>query len=168
MQEHCIKISSKICFGYLLESPHWGDSNRYPKHMFYAEIRIKQGIFNIQFYPLWILYSSKFITMATYLGTNAVVVTRVHCITTNNSGMNLYLIHYMVKYRGREKKQGNFWGSRLDTMICDSSKIYNSPVGFTTDFSLSVVHALFVFFVGPCGCALLICLFFMFVQFVVL
>ena len=22
-----------LCFGYLLESPHWGDSNKYPKHM---------------------------------------------------------------------------------------------------------------------------------------
>ena len=25
--------SQNICFGYLLESPHWGDSNKYPKHM---------------------------------------------------------------------------------------------------------------------------------------
>ena len=32
MQEYCIKTSSNICFGYLLESPHWGDSNKYPKH----------------------------------------------------------------------------------------------------------------------------------------
>ena len=26
--------SRNICFGYLLESPHWGDSNKYPQHMF--------------------------------------------------------------------------------------------------------------------------------------
>ena len=45
MQKHCIKSSSNICFGYLLESPQRGDSNKYPKHMFYEEIRIKQGLF---------------------------------------------------------------------------------------------------------------------------
>ena len=45
MQEYCIKTSSNICFGYLLESPHWGDSNKYPKHIFYEEMRIK--------YVLW-------------------------------------------------------------------------------------------------------------------
>ena len=47
MQEHCIGTSSNICFGYLLESPHWGDSNKYPKHMFYEEIRTKQSASNI-------------------------------------------------------------------------------------------------------------------------
>ena len=45
MQEHCIRTSSNICFGYFLESPHWGDSNKYPKHIFYAEISIKQESF---------------------------------------------------------------------------------------------------------------------------
>ena len=45
MQEYCIKTSSNICFGYLLESPHWGDSNKYPKHMLCEEIWIKQGRF---------------------------------------------------------------------------------------------------------------------------
>ena len=76
MQGYCIKTSSNICFGYLLELPHWGDSNKYPKHMFYEEIRIKQGCY-ISFCPLRILYNSKFMLMATSLGTN-VVVTRVH------------------------------------------------------------------------------------------
>ena len=78
MQEYCIKTSSNICFGYLLESPHRGDSNKYPKHMFYEEIRIKQGLSYISFCPLRDLYNSKFILMATSLGTNAIVVTRVH------------------------------------------------------------------------------------------
>ena len=32
-------------FLYLLESPHWGVSNKYPKHMFYREIRTKQNLF---------------------------------------------------------------------------------------------------------------------------
>ena len=26
-------FSQNICFGYLLESPQWGDSNKYPKHL---------------------------------------------------------------------------------------------------------------------------------------
>ena len=78
MQEYCIKISSDICFEYLLELPHWGDSNKYPKHMFYEEIRIKQGLLYISFCTLKILYNSKLILMAS-LGTNAVVETRVHC-----------------------------------------------------------------------------------------
>ena len=81
MQKHCIKSSSNICLGNLLESPQIGDSYKYPKHMFYAEIRIKQGrpFLHIILSPLSILYNSKFIIMATFLGTNAVVVTRVHC-----------------------------------------------------------------------------------------
>ena len=79
MQKHCINSSSNICFGYLLESPPRGDSNKYPKHMFSEEIKIKQGLSYTLFCPLRILYNSKFITMATCLGTNAVVVTRVHC-----------------------------------------------------------------------------------------
>ena len=57
-----------------------GNSNKYPKHIFHEEIRIKQGLFYILFCPLKILYNSEFILMATSLGTNAVVVTRVHCI----------------------------------------------------------------------------------------
>ena len=93
MQEYCIKnfkqhmfwifvriASFNICFGYLLESPQWGDSNKYPKHMLCEEIRIKQGLCYVLFFPLRILYNSKFILMATALETNAVVVTRVHCM----------------------------------------------------------------------------------------
>ena len=80
MQEFCIKTSSNICFGYLLESPHWGNSNKYPKHMFCKEVRIKQGFSYIAFYPLRILNNSKFIIMATSLAINAVVVTTVHCM----------------------------------------------------------------------------------------
>ena len=48
--------------------------------MFFEEIRIKQGLSYISSCPLRILYKSKFIIMATSLGTNAVVVTKVLCI----------------------------------------------------------------------------------------
>ena len=85
MQKHCIKSSSNICFGYLLELPQRGlelpqrgSSNKYPKQMFCEEKRIKQGLSYISFCPLRILYNSKFIIMATFFGTNAVVM-RVHC-----------------------------------------------------------------------------------------
>ena len=74
MKEYCIKSSSNICFGYLLEPPHWGDSNKYPNYMFYEEIRIKQGLSDVSVCPLRILYNSKFIAMATSLVTNDVVV----------------------------------------------------------------------------------------------
>ena len=80
MQEYCFKTSSNICFGYLLESPQWGDSNKYPKPMFSEEIRIKQGLSYISFCPLRILYNSKFILMAKSFGTNVVAVTRFHCL----------------------------------------------------------------------------------------
>ena len=81
----------------MLESPQWGNSNTYPKHMFYEEIcfgcvdmcfvlmfyeeiRTKQNLSYISICSLSILYNSKFILMAMSLGTNDVVVTRVHCI----------------------------------------------------------------------------------------
>ena len=47
--KNCINTSSNIGFGYLLESPQRGDSNKYPKHMFYEEIKIKQGLSYISF-----------------------------------------------------------------------------------------------------------------------
>ena len=49
--------------------------------MFSGEIRIKQWLSYILFCPLRILYNDKFILKATSLGTNAIVVTRVHCMT---------------------------------------------------------------------------------------
>ena len=76
---YCIKTSSNLCFGYLLELPHWGNSNKYSKHMFYEEIIMKQGLCYISFCPLRLLYNRKFILMATSPETYAVVVTRVHC-----------------------------------------------------------------------------------------
>ena len=52
--------------------------------MFYEEIRTKQKLSYISMRSFRIFHNSKFILMATPLGTNNVVVTRVHCsvITT--------------------------------------------------------------------------------------
>ena len=74
MQKHYYSILQATCFGYLLESPHRGDSHKYPKHMFYEEIRIKYCICCISFCSLRILYNSKFILTAISLGTNADLV----------------------------------------------------------------------------------------------
>ena len=46
--------------------------------MFYEEIRTKQELSYISICSLNILYNSKFILMTTSLGTNAVIVMRVH------------------------------------------------------------------------------------------
>ena len=86
-----------ICFGYLLESPHRVDSNKYPKHTFYEEITIKHDICCILFCSLRILYNSKFILMAIYLGTNVVVVTRVHC-SCKRMSQSLFVLRDCKKY----------------------------------------------------------------------
>ena len=64
MQGYCTITSRNIYFGDLLES------DKYPKHMFYEEITIKQGIsyIHVSFCPLRILHNSKFSLMATSLG----------------------------------------------------------------------------------------------------
>ena len=47
--------------------------------MFYEEIMVKQCLSYISFCPFRILYYSKFVLMEMSLGTNVVVLTRVHC-----------------------------------------------------------------------------------------
>ena len=84
MQEYYHSILQvKYVFGYLLESPHRGDSNKYPKHTLYEEIRIKHGICCISFCSLKILLQQQSIS----LGTNAVVVTRAHYTSEDTQGM---------------------------------------------------------------------------------
>ena len=77
MQEYCIKTSSNMFWIFVRIDCL---SNKYQKHMFYEEIIIKQDLSHTSFFPLRILYNRKFILMATSLGTNAVVVTRVYYI----------------------------------------------------------------------------------------
>ena len=57
--------------------------------MLCEETRTKQYLSYISFCPLRILYDSKFIKMATSLGTNSVVVTRVHCMSYQKEGRAL-------------------------------------------------------------------------------
>ena len=91
--------SSNICFGYFLELPHRGNSNKYPKHMFYEEIRIKHSICCISFCSLRILYNSKFILMAISLETNVVVVKRGHCICRKMICFILYMYKWAYACR---------------------------------------------------------------------
>ena len=50
------------------------------QNMFSEEIRTKLDLSYISIWSLSVPYNSKFILKATSLGTNVVVVTRVHCI----------------------------------------------------------------------------------------
>ena len=52
-------------------------SNKYPKHMFYEEFRIKEAFLTQSFCILRILYNNKFILRAASLGTNYAVVMKV-------------------------------------------------------------------------------------------
>ena len=63
--------------------------------MFDEEIRTDLSYISIC--SLSTLYNSKFIVMATCLGTNAVVVTRVHCITQDRFHKFIYGINKIIK-----------------------------------------------------------------------
>ena len=129
MQEHLLfNTSRNICFGYLLETPHRGDSNKYPKQKVYEDLRIKHGICCIAFCS-YILYNSKFIIMVISFGTNAVVVTRVHCswsseTVTSTCGTNVILTSHVSfstckftdfhSFRGVFRGGGGGWVRRFD------------------------------------------------------
>ena len=72
--------------------------------MFYEEIRTKQGLSYIPICSLSSLYNSKFILMAMSLGTNAVVVTRVHCIARHTMTVRkvMYAVFFTI-YRSAIK-----------------------------------------------------------------
>ena len=59
--------------------------------MFYGEIKIKQCLFYISFCPFRILYNSKLIIMATFLGTNVVVVefSKIQCLHKRNENVRI-------------------------------------------------------------------------------
>ena len=95
MQEYCIWYLRNIWFGYLLELPQWGNSNKYPKHMIYEEKRTKQDLSYISICSLRILFNGNFILMATAFGTNAVFVLRVHSSSvTQVWSITLHFIHH--------------------------------------------------------------------------
>ena len=78
MRNYTRLLNEATCFGYLLESPHSEAILTNIQNIY--SVRTKQGLSYRAFCPYRILYNSKVILMATSLGTNAIVVTRVHCI----------------------------------------------------------------------------------------
>ena len=75
MLEYCFKYLKEI---FVLDIC-CSDSNKYPKHIFYEEIRTKLDISDISICSFSILYNGKFILMPVSSRTNAVVVMRVYC-----------------------------------------------------------------------------------------
>ena len=82
-----------MCIEDLLKSPQWGDSSNYPKHMFLClsvclnipysasvSIALKIQLWYVDLTQSCIILFNmdEFILMVTSLGTNAVVVIRVH------------------------------------------------------------------------------------------
>ena len=65
--------------------------------MFSEEVRIKQGLSQVSFCSLKILYNSKFILMASSFGTNAVIVMMVQCSIFEHP---VYWIPYLPKIIG--------------------------------------------------------------------
>ena len=89
----CKNIASKLQATYVLEeSPQWGNSNKYPKHMFYEEIIIKQGLYYISFCPLRILLQQQIHFNGNIFGNKCFkfVLTRVHYMVW------ITRVHYMV------------------------------------------------------------------------
>ena len=92
-------VWENIRFGYLLESPHLSDSNKYTKTYDLYKKR------TVQKYPLFMLYTgpyqvynSKFDFTAKSLVTNTVVIKRVLCVSLSLS-LLVYNYHSLGLYR---------------------------------------------------------------------
>ena len=125
----CFIILKDTCFEYLLKLPHRGDSNKFPKHMFCGEIRTIQDLSYISFCSVRILYNSKFILMATSLGTNAMIVAKVHCIR-----MVKFSFSFIVIFISSDRLQGRYPalpGPSLFTLknVHASSSLDMTPLG---------------------------------------
>ena len=95
-------ILRNIWCGYLLESPHWGASNKYPQHMFLTVNKERKGFLSLIILLYFgILYSGKLFIMAESKQTNAVVITRFFCST---AFPNKYALIQIPKRRGPFEK----------------------------------------------------------------
>ena len=47
LRKNIVFNNSRNMFGYLLESPHWGDSNKYPKHALRENMNITMHFLHI-------------------------------------------------------------------------------------------------------------------------
>ena len=111
--------------------------------MIYEEIRTKQDLSYISIYSLSILYNSKFILMATSLGTNAVVVTRVHCIS-------FIALDKMLFFQSKSIDTLLFSPQNICWVLIRTAlaRCFKPPVVYSTDHSKAVVPVLVLLF-GP-------------------
>ena len=94
-----------MCFGCLLESPRRGDSNKYPKHIFYKKIRTKQ---DLPYLSICSLSIQQIHFHVTSLGTNAVVITRVHCIFYCYRSVSMTDIFFKAFIQASQRKRATF------------------------------------------------------------
>ena len=128
--------------------------------------------FSLSFYPLKILYNSKFIIMVMSLGTNAVVVTRVHCslyfLVFCGHGLIQDFFKENMRFTDEASTGRNslVWPRKLDTsgsfdMLCESAScfqvsillelIYFLSYSWLFDghkMSLHTLHQLILYFLG--------------------
>ena len=93
--------STSICFGYLLELPQWGDSYKYPKHMFYEENKNKTMPFLHMILRIKVSLQQQIHFTRNIFGN--IVVRRVHCkravMADANSNDSDRPLHVCDKYR---------------------------------------------------------------------
>ena len=110
-----------ICCGYLLESPHRGDSNKYPQHMFLGVYSQKASLL-LPFILLYvgILYNS-ILFNGKMLGTKAVVITRVLCIRSEQKSWQRSLCNMFYSGHSRAKLEvTSTWEYTGTGLICFS------------------------------------------------
>ena len=109
------------------------------QNVFYEEIT-KQNLSYISISSLRILYKSKFSLMAPSLGTNAVVVTKVHCISGNTVAIR-DMCSYSVNGRAqpppppkkKQKKTTSFTEKRVEQFLfCCGLLLALLPRGHTS------------------------------------
>ena len=129
MQKHCRISSSIICFGNLLESPQRGDSNKYPKHMLYEEIRLKQGLSYISFCPLRILHNSKFIIMATFIWNKC-------CLCNEGSLYEQYTFNDMSPVNENKNLRNMYGHRRPRSDYAEAQSDWDLPVRYQNHLAL--------------------------------
>ena len=101
--------------------------------MFYEEITTKQNISYVSIGSLSILYNSKFILLTSSLGANAVVVTRVHCIS-HSSSEALLMSTNNIMFSYKNKKVSIFFGFK-NTL---SEVFYHKTLTIANNYSVKM------------------------------
>ena len=116
-------LFQNICFGYLLESPYWGDSNKYPKHML-LEVLMQYSC--IVFHYLSSL-EQRFRDIQIVIITNFVVVSNVAIKRADS----------IVKILSRNYRN---WYNQFYPKCLDTSFYHNRPTFWTKTFSYPLIY----------------------------